>query len=467
MADNKTTPPATDYSGVREYKGARYVPVFANPAEWDTTNAYEPLTIVLYKGNSYTSTQYVPAGVGINDTNAAGANYWLQTGNYNAQVEAYRQEVREFDGRITENTENITSINTELTNVNTNIDAIKGEIQSLETDITAEEDARKAADIALSTRIDQINTRLDADKYMVVIGDSFSAGEQTGTPFWHHYVALQLGLQVQNQAVSGAGFIAGTTFQTQVNTLPSNITSDNVEVVYVFGGLNDLRMSNFNGSAFQNALTAFAETLNNRLPNVRVVVYGPNSFPALHENHKTAALYMGHVFSRTGWEYHNVMFEWNWLNDFFGTNDHPSSSGSARIASTFLGNGSTAPIVFIPENQPKPLPKATIVSTDGATTITPTGVNYSKGNGNDWYMNFQINSGSSLNSKTQWKLNIPGNPFFYPVGLYGNYFVDAKLVQGNNIVPMWATDSPGFLRLHTTSSQFSNDIVYGSVHFGY
>ena len=56
MADNQTPPAATDYSGVREYIGARYVPVFANPPEWNDTRGYEPLTIVLHKGNSFTST---------------------------------------------------------------------------------------------------------------------------------------------------------------------------------------------------------------------------------------------------------------------------------------------------------------------------------------------------------------------------------------------------------------------------
>lgn len=95
MADNVTTPPATDYSGVREYVGARYVPVFANPAEWDNTRGYEPLTIVLYQGNSYTSTQYVPTGVDITNT-----TYWLQTGNWNAQVEAYRQEVLNYASKV-------------------------------------------------------------------------------------------------------------------------------------------------------------------------------------------------------------------------------------------------------------------------------------------------------------------------------------------------------------------------------
>lgn len=80
---------------VREYIGARYVPVFAEPAEWDATRTYEPLTVVTYQGNSYTSRQAVPANIPITNT-----IYWAQTGNYNAQVEQYRQEVQAFDGRI-------------------------------------------------------------------------------------------------------------------------------------------------------------------------------------------------------------------------------------------------------------------------------------------------------------------------------------------------------------------------------
>ena len=80
---------------VREYVGSRYVPVFADPLEWNSANTYEPLTIVLYQGNSYTSRQAVPAGIAI--TNTA---YWAQTGNYNAQIEQYRQEVQALDTEI-------------------------------------------------------------------------------------------------------------------------------------------------------------------------------------------------------------------------------------------------------------------------------------------------------------------------------------------------------------------------------
>lgn len=82
--------------GVTQYIGARYVPLFADPIEWDSTRAYEPLTIVLYQGNSFTTRQYTPAGIDINND-----AFWAETGNYNAQIEQYRQEVLRFDARIT------------------------------------------------------------------------------------------------------------------------------------------------------------------------------------------------------------------------------------------------------------------------------------------------------------------------------------------------------------------------------
>lgn len=79
-----------------QYIGARYVPLFAEPIEWDKTKQYEPLTIVTHEGNSYTSRQFVPTGIEItNET------FWALTGNYNAQIEQYRKEVAEYDGRIT------------------------------------------------------------------------------------------------------------------------------------------------------------------------------------------------------------------------------------------------------------------------------------------------------------------------------------------------------------------------------
>lgn len=77
-----------------QYIGQRYVPIFGRKGEdtieWDNSAPYEPLTIVLHVGNSYTSRQYVPVGADINDQ-----KYWANTGNYNAQIEQYRRETAE------------------------------------------------------------------------------------------------------------------------------------------------------------------------------------------------------------------------------------------------------------------------------------------------------------------------------------------------------------------------------------
>lgn len=93
----------------RQYIGARYVPIFGRKGEtsvqWDNSNFYEPLTIVLYQGNSFTSRQYVPAGVDINNE-----LYWAETGNFNAQVEAYRNEVLALSGTVDDLDERVDDI---------------------------------------------------------------------------------------------------------------------------------------------------------------------------------------------------------------------------------------------------------------------------------------------------------------------------------------------------------------------
>lgn len=75
-----------------QYIGARYVPLFGRQnettIEWNNKAPYEPLTIVLHEGNSYTSRQYVPTGIDITNE-----EFWALTGNYNAQIEQYRKEV--------------------------------------------------------------------------------------------------------------------------------------------------------------------------------------------------------------------------------------------------------------------------------------------------------------------------------------------------------------------------------------
>lgn len=115
-----------------QYKGARYVPLFATPLEWDVSKEYEALTIVLYKGNSYTSRQAVPAGTDINND-----EYWAQTGNFNAQIERYRDIVETYDGRIKQNASDITSLKNTVNSHTTQINVINGDIDEIDDELLA------------------------------------------------------------------------------------------------------------------------------------------------------------------------------------------------------------------------------------------------------------------------------------------------------------------------------------------
>lgn len=145
-----------------QYIGARYVPLFADPIEWDNTKQYEPLTIVTNSGNSYTSRQFVPSGIEITNE-----EFWALTGNYNAQIEQYRNEVTAYDNRITTAQDTAYSAKTSADAANAAVtaeqsraEAKEAEIQSLaetnETDIV-HIDAQLAG-TSNSGLLDRVNT---------------------------------------------------------------------------------------------------------------------------------------------------------------------------------------------------------------------------------------------------------------------------------------------------------------------
>ena len=150
-----------------QYIGARYVPLFAEPAEWDSTKQYEPLTIVLHEGNSYTSKQYVPVGIEITNE-----KFWALTGNYNAQVESYRRDVATLGEHVKTNTNNIatntSNIATNTSNIATNTNAIDTEKtraetaeQTLQANIDTEKTRAETAEQTLQANIDTEKTRAE------------------------------------------------------------------------------------------------------------------------------------------------------------------------------------------------------------------------------------------------------------------------------------------------------------------
>lgn len=130
---------------VTQYVGARYVPLFADPLQWDSTKTYEPLTVVYNGGNSYTSRQYVPAGIQIDDD-----AYWALTGNYNAQIEQYRAEVARHDGRITAVEGDTAQLKTDTARLKTDTAKLKTDAAQLDAKLTGTKAdvAKNASDIA-------------------------------------------------------------------------------------------------------------------------------------------------------------------------------------------------------------------------------------------------------------------------------------------------------------------------------
>ena len=84
----------------RQYIGARYVPkIFDNNGsnEWVNGITYEPLTIVTYLNNSYTSKKPVPSTAGA--PNIA-TEYWANTGNYVGVVSELTEKVSDLEDNV-------------------------------------------------------------------------------------------------------------------------------------------------------------------------------------------------------------------------------------------------------------------------------------------------------------------------------------------------------------------------------
>lgn len=216
VSDNMPGVPCPGPAGYK-YVGARYVPLFADPAEWNINNTYEPLTIVLNEGNSYTSKQYVPVGIQIDNE-----EYWALTGNYNAQVELYRKEVASYKEEV---------------------DDLENEVDTMyPLDSSPTKNSTKG--VQSGGVYSQIRQRFKS-KNMVVIGDSYSDPNYFNQN-WVYHLTTNYGYTVHNYAKSGSGFVIkggyNANFVTQANNAVADTSynHDDVTDIVIYGGYNDL-----------------------------------------------------------------------------------------------------------------------------------------------------------------------------------------------------------------------------------
>lgn len=287
------------------YIGARYIPIFADPIEWNSKTTYEPLTIVTYKGDSYTSKTFVPTGIDITDT-----DYWAKTAGYNAQVEQYREEVKQWQGQI--------------------------------------DKANETSDNALDTAnraIGSIHTPI-----MLVFGDSYSEGTESQPTFWWEFVRRWLHADAHNFAISGYGLLrAGKTIRSEVQTAiaDSSFNHDDVLHVFLMCGCNDYWNWDASNNAYYNEIMAVNNLIKTNFPNC-TFTFIQNGWPYSSpekDNDKVLeySKQMQNASCECGFTYINCADALS-VNDalFQSENKHPTSNGEIALGYAVL-NGKLYP----------------------------------------------------------------------------------------------------------------------------
>lgn len=283
------------------YVGMRYVPVVVG--DWDNTRTYEPLMIVTYQGNSYTSKTYVPTGVSIDNE-----TYWVCTGNYNAQVEAYREETQRVSQaldlkpymiRYTDDPSTLPY--TTLKSLNGNNDLRQGDFYCRLTSgniyyvhsFTGTGDTRTVnwKRLATGEEINSINgslTELDSridlleKRRYIFIGDSYMKGNTSSQSSVYTGFAQVLktligasdsDFYIQCEGGSGFGIGGGAnhTFSDLLELVSEEVTNkDTITDIFVIGGANDRKADAIdNIVSGMNSFSSYALT---NYPNATVHV---------------------------------------------------------------------------------------------------------------------------------------------------------------------------------------------------
>ena len=297
--------------GVRQYIGARYVPLFFDnngSTEWVANHAYEPLTIVTYLGNSYTSKKNVPSNVG---NPASNPTYWASTGIYNSQIEQYREEVAEYKEQVDDVVEDITDINSELT-------------------VLANRDRNKS--------------NYTYGRKFVFVGDSYAL--QTSN--WMDYIITMLGINTDQYVKvrsGGRGFsivAAGGTF-TDLLTASFSAIDQNVTDVVVCGGIND-----YNATADQISagIESFKTSCLYFFPNCQIhvgFISWENGTTYVNQLAKVCSTYKIASMDKSRMDFLDGAQMAMHRYDLFADDIHPNANGGlyiARCIKQCLTNGS-------------------------------------------------------------------------------------------------------------------------------
>lgn len=143
---------------LRTYKGSRYIPVFAEPLQWDAEREYEWLTVVYNCGRTYISKTRVPSGTELPEYPLLTNDYWATYADYNAQIEQYRAEVRSFSLRYDKL---FCHLKSELERVEQKLDDAVTTINNrIDNEVNTLNQAISSLNASLTSKIDQVSQSL-------------------------------------------------------------------------------------------------------------------------------------------------------------------------------------------------------------------------------------------------------------------------------------------------------------------
>lgn len=289
------------------FPGARYVTKFADPIEWDSSNAYEAIEAVQHQGFSYISKRPVPAGIEITDT-----RYWLLWADPNAQIGSLREDLDELGE---------------------DLDGVSDRVTAIE------------------------NAKTD----IIVIGDSYSKYSydysngvvvQSGDELWNKVKANSSIENVYNYAVGGAGFINTTytakTFYAQLTDAIADAHDvDKLRKVIVFGGTNDYALDNLSGmqSALSQLMALYAGSIYKDVP--LCIVFNKAGYSSNRHHDINALMLRGKVTSSNA----NVTF----VNAGGYLCGYPQLGNDNVHPNTFGYNNLARLMCAIVEGQPLPM----------------------------------------------------------------------------------------------------------------
>lgn len=323
---------------VREYIGARYVPLYIG--EWDDTKAYEPLSIVTYQGDSYTSRQAVPVGIAITNE-----SYWVVSAAFNAQVEQYRQEVVNLSNVLP--AENFSSESTVSDALTQNANAIAAVDAKLGTGFTSENTVKDYIDNAVSRKA-------------IYIGNSYTDGYGADSQGIFN-LTKHIFDNAWKFTSSGSGFNYGeTTFTNLLAQAVNSSSFDNDEItdiIFVCAAGEQMSLAkthNYNAyqyavavdSAMESIYTTIKANFTN-IKNINVVLAEAIKTPIIFNsnayipytitqiiNNILNTLCNRHDMNYMGW----IGWEIDCMPSHFYDDIHPNENGYKVLANAFISS---------------------------------------------------------------------------------------------------------------------------------